>query len=96
MFLFFTGAVIGTLLGLRYKVFVLVPATGVAIAIVALGGIANSAGFGQTVVRMIAIGTILQLGYGLGNIIELLLVERLRTTGRKYSVSQSARPSKSA
>jgi len=96
MFLFITGGVIGTLLGLRYKVFVLVPATGIAMAIVALSGIANSAGFGQTVVTMVAIGTVLQLGYVLGNFIEIMWLVQSRNTGRRHSVSTPAGLSKSA
>ena len=96
VFPFIAAVVAGTLLGLRYKVFVLIPATGVAITIVALGGLAKANSFVEIVATMIAISTVLQLGYVLGNVIELTIVSRLRAVVQRYSESTPAGLSKSA
>jgi len=96
MFPFIAAAAVGTLLGLRYKVLVLIPGTGIAIVMVALGGLANADSFVQIAGRMVAISTVLQLGYVLGSVIELMIFGRLRTVRQRYSVSRQAGISKSA
>jgi hypothetical protein len=64
------GVVAGALLGLRYKVFVLVPATAIAIAVAGLDGIGSAAGLARISIMMIVTATALQLGYLLGTVIE--------------------------
>src|SRR5262249_25644006 len=80
------GASFGALLGLRFKVFVLVPVTGIALGAVALGGLARAESSGRTLITMIVIATVLQLGYVLGSFIERAK-ERSRIEHRRYSVA---------
>jgi hypothetical protein len=94
MLLFTVAAIVGTLLGLRYNVFVLVPVTGAALATVAIQGFSNALGFGRIAVIMIAISAVLQLSYVFGSIIGYL-IGRSVSAHRRYSVSASVGISKS-
>jgi hypothetical protein len=67
MTLVLIGAAVGLVLGLRYKVFVLIPIICIAFAIVALKAVAHADGFGRTALTMFAVVTSLQLGYILGD-----------------------------
>jgi hypothetical protein len=69
-----TGAVIGTILGLRFRVLVLVPAILLAAAVIILSG----SGHKLSVILFTLLGTVvsLQLGYIVGSI--------LRFLGRSY------------
>jgi hypothetical protein len=58
---------IGVVLGLRFKVFILVPAIGLALAMVAVNGAGD--GTWQLVVAMVLVATFLQLGYVGGSIL---------------------------
>jgi len=62
-FLLLTGILVGAALGLRFKVFVLVPATAVALGIVAVGQIAYGQSLGRIAIAMIAIAASIQIGY---------------------------------
>jgi hypothetical protein len=57
------GVLVGAVLGLRFKVFALVPVIFIALAVVALHGVARGDDFWRLAVSMIAIATSLQVGY---------------------------------
>jgi hypothetical protein len=68
------GVLVGAVLGLRFKAFVLVPVICIALAIVAVGGGARGDDLWQLAGSMIAITVSLQLGY-LGGSVARLVVE---------------------
>ena len=57
------GVLAGTALGLRYKVFVLVPAVALAMMFAAMAGIAHGDHLGSIVLAMVILGATLQFGY---------------------------------
>lgn len=57
------GTLIGAVLGLRFKMFILVPVTSFALAIVAGGGFARGDGFLWIAAAMVLVATFVQLGY---------------------------------
>jgi hypothetical protein len=57
------GMLAGSALGLRYKVFVMVPAVVLAMICAALAGIARGDHFGSIISAMMIVGTTLQFGY---------------------------------
>ena len=59
---------IGVVLGLRFKVFILVPAIGLALAMVAVNGAGD--GTWPLVGTMVVVATSLQLGYVCGSILQ--------------------------
>jgi hypothetical protein len=63
------GIILGAVLGVRYKVFVLVPIMCVALAIVAFDAVAHGDGFGRIALMMFSVATSLQFGYILGSIV---------------------------
>jgi ethanolamine transporter EutH len=69
MMLILIGGTVGVVLGLRYKVFVLIPAMCVALAIVVLDAVAFGDGLGRIALVMFSIATSLQLGYILGGVV---------------------------
>jgi hypothetical protein len=62
------GVFVGAMLGLRFKVFVLVPVICVALAIVAVGDVARGDDLWQLAISMIVIATSLQVGYFGGSV----------------------------
>jgi hypothetical protein len=62
---------IGVILGLRFKVIVLVPAFGLALALIALSGIVMEEGVWRPVSTTVAVATFLQLGYICGSILRI-------------------------
>jgi hypothetical protein len=58
--------VAGIVLGLRYKVFVLVPAIAVAAIFAVIIGVVSADGFWSIVLAMAVLGTAVQLGYVMG------------------------------
>jgi hypothetical protein len=78
MTLILIGGTVGVVLGLRYKVFVLIPAMCVALAIVVLDAVAYGDGLRRVVLVMFSIATSLQLGYILGSIV-VYTISPLRT-----------------
>jgi hypothetical protein len=68
MMLIFASALIGFLLGLRFRALILVPATFMAIVTMAGFGIARGFGTGETLGAMVLAAVAMQLGYGIGSI----------------------------
>jgi len=62
---------IGVILGLRFKMIVLVPAFGLALALVAVRGIVMGEGVWRPVGTTVAVATFLQLGYICGSILRI-------------------------
>jgi hypothetical protein len=69
MTLILIGGAAGVVLGLRYKVLVLIPIMCVALAVVALDAVAHGGGLGRMTLMMFSIVTSLQFGYILGAIV---------------------------
>jgi hypothetical protein len=57
------GVLAGTALGLRYKVFVLVPAVTLAMIFAAMTGIAQGNHLGAIILAMVILGATVQFGY---------------------------------
>jgi hypothetical protein len=57
------GVLAGTALGLRYKVFVLVPAVTLAMMFAAMAGIAHGDHLGSIILAMVILGATVQFGY---------------------------------
>jgi hypothetical protein len=57
------GVLAGTALGLRYKVFVLVPAVTLAMIFAAMTGIAHGDHLGSILLAMVILGAAVQFGY---------------------------------
>ena len=80
------GAIIGILLGLRFKVLVLVPASVLATVVIILSETGNDV----SVIVLTLVGTLvsLQVGFLTGSILRFLvrsyLPERMRRSGTKY------------
>jgi hypothetical protein len=80
------GAIIGILLGLRFKVLVLVPASVLATVVIILSESGNE----LSVIGLTLVGTLvsLQVGFLTGSILRFLvrsyLPERMRRSGTKY------------
>jgi hypothetical protein len=55
--------IIGALLGLRFRVLVLVPATAICIFLVLLVGLSSGAGAGWSVIEAVIAAALLQVGY---------------------------------
>jgi hypothetical protein len=68
------GILVGAVLGLRFKVLVLVPVICGALAIVVVDGIARETGLWQLLLAMIVIAISLQLGYVLGIVARFIMV----------------------
>jgi hypothetical protein len=64
---------VGAVLGLRFKVFILVPAIGLALAVAAVTGIGVGDGVWRLVGTMVVAATLLQLGYVGGSILRLVI-----------------------
>ena len=71
------GILVGVVLGLRFQVFVLVPVSCGALAIVALHGIARGDGFLQLALAVALTVIALQVGYVLGSVVGLLEAARV-------------------
>jgi hypothetical protein len=57
------GVLAGTALGLRYKVFVLVPAVSLAMIFGAMAGIVHGDHLGSIILAMVILGATVQFGY---------------------------------
>lgn len=60
------GVLVGITLGLRFKVFVLVPAIGFAEIFTLMVGLARGERFGSIALAMVIVGAAIQLGYLVG------------------------------
>jgi hypothetical protein len=63
------GILGGTVLGLRFKALILVPTIGLALAMVAISGLAMGESLWRLIVTMALIATFLQLGYMAGTVL---------------------------
>jgi len=68
------GALVGIVLGLRFKVLVLVPAIALATILALIIGLARGDGFRSIVLAMVIVGIALQLGYFVG----IVLAKRIQ------------------
>jgi len=84
------GILVGAVLGLRFKVLVLVPVICVALAIVLVDGIARGDGLWWLALAMIVITTSLQLGYILGNVVRFAMGAARAPNHGKVSMPTSA------
>jgi hypothetical protein len=73
MMLASVGVLLGAVLGLRFKVLVLVPVICAALPIVVVAGIARGEGLWRLALAMIVVATSLQLGYILGIVVRFVL-----------------------
>src|ERR1700704_3651588 len=73
MLLILTGVLVGAMLGLRLKVFVLVPVICAALVIVVVDGIAREEAIWRLAFSMIMVITALQLGYFLGSVVRFVM-----------------------
>jgi hypothetical protein len=76
------GILVGAVLGLRFKVLVLVPVVCGALAVVVVNGIARGDGLWQLVLAMTVIAISLQLGYVLGIVVRFVMVAARPNHGR--------------
>jgi hypothetical protein len=57
------GALVGAVLGMRFRALILIPSIVVGLFVGAVAGIAGHEGVGMTVLTMLSVATALQLGY---------------------------------
>jgi hypothetical protein len=81
---------VGAVLGLRFKVFVLVPVISGALAIVVVDGIARGDPLWRLAFTMIVIATVLQLGYILGNVVRFVISAARTPDHGRNSIPTSA------
>jgi hypothetical protein len=62
----FIGVVVGIALGLRFKVWVLVPAIALAVIFALTVGLVRGDRLGSIILAMVIVGTTIQLGYLVG------------------------------
>ena len=61
---------VGVVVGLRFKVFILIPTIGLALAIVAVSGVGVGDGAWQLIGTMVVVATFIQLGYLGGSVFQ--------------------------
>ena len=71
---------VGVVIGLRFKVFILIPTTGLALAIVAVSGVGVGDGTWQLIGTMAVVATFIQLGYLGGSVFQSVSFG-MRSTG---------------
>jgi hypothetical protein len=85
---------IGVVLGLRFKVLILIPIIGLALGMVAVHGIAVEDGVWWLVGKMVVVATFLQLGYVGGSILQFGVCATRAGNGRaSVSTTSTAAPS---
>jgi hypothetical protein len=84
------GVLVGVVLGLRFKVFVLVPVICGALPVVAIDGVASGDGLLGMVFAMIVMAIALQMGYFLGNVLRFVMGSERSTNSGKVSMPTSA------
>jgi hypothetical protein len=82
-------ALIGAVLGLRYKVLVLVPAIGCALLVTLVTGIARAEGAWAILAASAAVATVVQIGYLAGTLTRFT-VAGTRRAGRRHAWSRTA------
>ena len=88
---FFAGAI----LGFRFKVFILVPPIGLALAVVVLNGVAVEEGALRLVGKMVVVAASVQLGYVLGVILQFVTHSTDSADRRGISMPSSTEGSQS-
>ena len=83
------GILVGAVLGLRFKVLVLIPAMCVELAIVLTGGIAGGNRLWWIALAMIVIATSTQVGFFTGSVVRSVMAARIAADG-KGSIPTSA------
>jgi len=78
------------MLGLRFKVLILVPVTGFAWAIVAVDGIARGDSVWQLAIAMVVVATSVQLGYLGGGVLRFVIGTARATSHGRDSMPTSA------
>ena len=84
------SVLVGAALGLRFKVFVLVPVICGTLAIVVVDGIARGDSLWRLALTMIVIATVLQLGYVLGNVVQSVMSAARTPNHGRNSIPTSA------
>jgi len=77
MIIILIGILVGAVLGLRFQVFVLVPVSCGALAIVVVEGIARGDGLVQLALALAGTAIALQVGYALGSVVGSLEAARV-------------------
>jgi hypothetical protein len=86
---------IGVILGLRFKVIVLIPAFGLALALIAVSGIVMEEGVWRPVSTTVAVAAFLQLGYICGSILRIAFYRtRVAGHGRVSPSTEASRSGK--
>jgi hypothetical protein len=88
------AVLIGVVLGLRFRVFVLVPVICGGLAIIVVDGVARGNGFLQLAFAMIATVAALQLGYFLGNVVVGILSAAKASNHHGAAVPSPTEPSR--
>jgi len=90
MILILLSVLVGAVLGLRFRVFVLVPVICGALAIAVVDGLARGDGLWRLVLAMIMIAASLQLGYILGIVVRFVMGAARADNHDRISMSKSA------
>jgi hypothetical protein len=79
----------GIVLGLRFTAFILVPAVGLALALLAANGMAHEDGVWSLVATMVVVATFLQLGYIGGSVLRFIMGTVRATDHGRASMTSS-------
>jgi hypothetical protein len=90
------SVLVGAALGLRFNFFILVPTVGLALAVVAVTGIALGNGIWRLVATMVVVAAFLQLGYIGGSVLRFIIGAMRATDHSKVSMPTSAGVSRPA
>jgi hypothetical protein len=90
MILFLMGVLVGAVLGVRFKVLVLVPAICAALPVVVVAEIARGEGIWGLALATIVVASSLQIGYILGNVVWFVTGAARATNHRTSSMPTSA------
>src|SRR5260370_32747194 len=85
------GMLVGSALGLRLKVFVLIPAIGFALALVIAVGIARESGIWWLALAMAMFTSALQLGYLGGSVATLVIASLCSRSTRAFPAARPLR-----
>jgi hypothetical protein len=93
--LILTGVFLGAVLGLQFRIFVLVPVFCVALPLVILDGVSRGDELWRLALTSVVLLVLVQIGYALGSISRSLLVEERAGSRGSVSMPTSARVSRS-
>jgi hypothetical protein len=85
-------ALIGAVLGLRFKVMVLVPTIAITVLVIAIGNFGFGTGFGMAVIETVIAVTLVQVGYLCGAAIRLFLASSQSAEVRHAPTAAASRP----